>query len=460
VELKLSLVLRVAAVAAAASVGVAYLFVGRLEARNRDEVERIGRVAARHVDFQLANFATGVSLPMHFPDWQPLAESVNLQGLCAAYEDESGQVTDSDCVGAEPDLSPAPGWFVWMARSIFQVGAPSRQAVGFRGFAKGHVVMTPQPAVAVSRLWGQALPVLEMLAAEVVFVSVLVWFAVAGALRPTGRVLDLLAKMADGDLSIRLPASRFAELAAIVAAVNRLSAKLQRTLAERADLARRLVDVHESERRNLARELHDELGQCLAAINAKAALIVQRASPQSPEVAAQAQGISQVATSTLQQLRDTLVRLRPPEIDELGLMESVRRMVLAWRADQAGIGCRFEASGTFDDVPMAVSVSLYRIAQECLTNVARHAGATDAVVSLARPTTSHVELTVADDGRGLAPGDAGPGLGLVGMRERVAAFQGSFHLEASTPCGLCVRVTLPISVAPALLERSTDGKPW
>jgi signal transduction histidine kinase len=448
VDLKLSLVLRVAAVAAAASAGAACLLVARLEARNREEVQRIAWVAARHVDFQLASFATGMTLPARFPDWQPLADGVNLQGLCVAYQGEPGHVTERDCFGAGPDLSPAPGWFASAAQRLLDVGAPSVQEVGFRGFAKGRVVVTPQAGVAASRLWGQALPLLLLLAAEVLFVSALAWVAVARALRPTAQVLNRLALMADGDLAVRLPSSRFAELRAIVAAVNRLAANLQRTLAERAELARRLVDAHESERRHLARELHDELGQCLAAINAKAALIEQSAAHGAPEIAAQAQAIGRVAVSTLQQLRTTLVRLRPPGIDEMGLVECLRRAVLAWAGDRKDIECCFEAHGAFDDVPMAVGVSLFRIAQECLTNVARHAGATRVTVALGRIGPDRVELTVRDDGRRAAGADGAAGLGRVGMRERVAALQGEIGFEPCADGGLAVRVTVPLSALP------------
>ena len=160
-------------------------------------------------------------------------------------------------------------------------------------------------------------------------------------------MLDRLARMAAGDLSIRLPASRITELNAIVAAVNQLSTKLSVTLAERADLAHRLVDSHEGERRHLARELHDELAQCLSGINARAALIALQARRICPELGAEAQAIGTLVTATLVQLRDTLVRLRPPEIDELGALQSIQRMVTRWGSDHAGIQCRFEATGDF-----------------------------------------------------------------------------------------------------------------
>lgn len=443
-NLKTSLVLRVGAVAALASLTIAYLFLARLVQDNGEEVARIARTAERHVGFQVVKLATGMGLSTQFPDWQPLADHTNLQGLCVSYRNEAGITTNRECIPPEAGLKPAPAWFSFAVRHTLKFDASSAQPVGYFEFAQGQVVVAPEPDAAIAQLWRQSRPMLELLAVEVLAVTVLAWFAVAGALRPTGEILARLARMADGDLSIRLPRSRITELNSIVAAVNRLSSRLESTLAERADLAHRLVDAHEGERRNLARELHDELAQCLSAINAKATLIALKARQMCPALVGEAEAIGSVTSSTLAQLRDTLVRLRPPEIDELGLLQSLRHMAFAWARDHPAIECRFEANGSFADLPMPVSVSLYRIAQECLTNVARHAGAALVMVSLTRPGIGQIELRVVDDGRGVCLGEEGAGLGMVGMRERVAALQGQLRLEVRVPHGLSVAVLLPV----------------
>jgi signal transduction histidine kinase len=451
VNLKTSLVLRVAAVAALTSLAVAYLDLARLVQENDGEVARIARIAERHVSFQVVKLATGMGLSAQFPDWQPLADHTNLQGLCVAYRDHAGVTTDRQCVAPDAGLERPPAWFSYAVRHTLKVDAASAQPVGYYEFAQGQVVVAPEPEAAVARLWKQGRPMLALLGIEVLAVTGLAWFAVAAALRPTDGVLAGLGRMADGDLAIRLPPSRVTEVNSIVSAVNRLASRLRSTLAERADLAHRLVDAHEAERRKLALELHDELAQCLSAISAKAALIAMKAGAACPALIGEAEAIGSVASSTLAQLRDTLVRLRPPEIDELGLLQSLRRMVLAWGRDHADIECRFAPSGSFLDLPMPVSVSLYRIAQECLTNVARHAGASHVTVSLVRSGPDQVELRIADDGRGLVldeerarlAGD-GAGLGVVGMRERVAALQGRISLELCVPHGLSVVVSIPV----------------
>jgi signal transduction histidine kinase len=219
------------------------------------------------------------------------------------------------------------------------------------------------------------------------------------------------------------------------------------TLEQRAGLAQRLVDAHETERRNLARELHDELAQCLSAMCARATLLAQMAAHSSPALVGEARAIGSVGASTLARLRDTLVRLRPPELDEVGLVDSIEKMVQSWGTDHRGIDCRFQAHGAYQDLSMPVAVSLYRIAQECLTNVGRHAAATRVEVILTRPERGRIQLIVRDDGLGWSPGSAATGLGMVGMQERVAALRGDLHVDGAGEQGFAVTVRLPVPEA-------------
>ena len=443
-NLQVSIVLRVAAVLVLMSGGVACLFVARLVQADHADIERVARVVELHVGFQLVKVATGMAPALTFPDWQPIADNSDLKGLCVAYRDEGGERTDRQCFPAEPGLGDAPGWFSWIVEHTLGLSGSRPLPVGYSGIGDGSVVVSPEPDVAMARLWKRSQQTLQLLGCGVLMGCVLAWFATGSALRPTTDTLARLARMAAGDLSVRLPSSRIPELRSIVQAVNDLSSRLTVTLEQRAGLAQRLVDAHETERHNLARELHDELAQCLSAIGARATLLAQMAEQSCPALVSEARAIGSVAASTLGRLRDTLVRLRPPELEEAGLVDSLEKMVRSWRADHQGIDCRFEAYGTYRDVSMPVAVSLYRIAQECLTNVGRHAAATRVEVALIRPERDRVLLHVRDDGRGNVNGCGRPGLGMVGMRERVAALRGDLTVEGAGEQGFSVTVTLPV----------------
>ncbi|MGC2781745.1 MAG: histidine kinase, partial [Bradyrhizobium sp.] len=273
-----------------------------------------------------------------------------------------------------------------------------------------------------------------------------------------------LERIAANDLSARLPPFDLAELSAIRDAFNQLAEGLQTALAQRSELTRRLIALQDDERRHLARELHDEFGQSLAAIRALAASIRQSAAQDCPDLVAECDSIARTATGMMETLRGTLVRLRPPDVDELGLAASLEGLVAGWNRRQRG-RTRFEIglSGRVDRIPDAIACNLYRIAQEALTNAAKHAGATRVLLQLALQdgagdgaAADEIALTVEDDGPASeAVGKAG--MGLLGIRERVASLGGRMSFAAGADGGARLSVAIPL---PAPLgQPNTETQP-
>jgi signal transduction histidine kinase len=289
---------------------------------------------------------------------------------------------------------------------------------------------------------------LPLIILTVFCVSILAVDAIRRALRPTEKVLDGLNRLASGELSYRVPSFRLVELQKISEVVNHMASKLETSLAESRDFSRRLVTAQEEERRYLARELYDEFGQSLAAINAIAASIQTGAERSSPDLCSEASTLSEIAMSMMGTLRSTLVRLRPATVDELGLEESLKSLVAGW-SGRVGDGTRFEvvSDGRLDGLSDAVVMSLYRMAQEGLTNAARHADARRVKLTLVRPaslSSDAIELTIEDDGRGCdnaRPSVEAPGLR--GIRERVAAFGGRMVISTTFGQGTIQRATIP-----------------
>jgi signal transduction histidine kinase len=147
----------------------------------------------------------------------------------------------------------------------------------------------------------------------------------------------------------------------------------------------------------------------------------------------------------MESLRGALFRLRPPDVEELGLAASLEGLIAGWNGRSRG-RTRFEIrlEGDLDALPPAFGASLYRIAQEALTNAAKHAEATRVTLRLAVTEARDIQLTVDDDG---AVGDAGPatrsGMGLLGMRERVATLGGRMSFETAPRSGSVLRVAIP-----------------
>jgi len=223
--------------------------------------------------------------------------------------------------------------------------------------------------------------------------------------------------------------------------VTLMQSKLAGALEENRRLSQRSMQVQEEERRNLARELHDELGQSLNAIKVDAVSIRDN-SVTLPEIHRGALSIIEVSSQVYDVVRSLMQRLRPVALDELGLRSAVQYSVEQWQRRHAGVRCTFTAEGELDDLDEQTNITLYRLVQECLTNVAKHADATQVTVSMTR-AANEIRFSFSDDGKGFDPSQKRRGLGLVGLRERVEALAGQLELDSAPGRGVQVKAVMP-----------------
>jgi two-component system sensor histidine kinase UhpB len=232
---------------------------------------------------------------------------------------------------------------------------------------------------------------------------------------------------------------------------RRLAAECRITelAARNRDLARELIVAQESERRALARELHDELGQMCNAIHVEAKYIVNLGGREGATATAAAERIAASARELYRLVRGMLSRLRPVALDELGLVPALEGLCEEFET-RTRIECRFVGEEVCDPVADATAIALYRTVQEALSNVARHAGATSVEVQLQRDaakdapgTRERLVLTIEDDGRGMEPSAPRLGFGLLGMQERVAALGGALAFDSAPGRGLRLQMVVP-----------------
>ena len=221
----------------------------------------------------------------------------------------------------------------------------------------------------------------------------------------------------------------------------------------RRDLLSRLISAHEDERFRISRELHDEVSQSLTGLMMRLNAAEEMA-PRDLEQARAALGaVRGVAEQTLEEVRKIIFALRPTLLDDLGLIPAVRHYAKNL-LEPAGVQVRFQASGFGQQrLPRPVETTVFRIAQEAVTNIARHAQARTATLSL-ELTNSTVHLSVADDGVGFdveaTLGDpARRRLGIIGMEERVALLGGTLRITSQPGQGTTVRMELPVGVVAA-----------
>ena len=222
-------------------------------------------------------------------------------------------------------------------------------------------------------------------------------------------------------------------------------AKEARTAEDLQQLSARLISAQEDERRSIARELHDEIGQALMAIKVELAY-TQRAIATTGGPSQLLDEAQTITDGVLRTVRDLSQLLNPPLLDDMGLPAAVDWYVTGF-GRRHPIEVELQAEGMTGRLSPEVETAAYRIIQEALNNVAKHAGAQTCCVRL-RQDASRLLLTIEDDGRGfdpdaLARGGPRRGLGLIGIRERVARLRGVFSLESSPETGTRLQVELP-----------------
>jgi PAS domain S-box-containing protein len=225
---------------------------------------------------------------------------------------------------------------------------------------------------------------------------------------------------------------------------------LEQANARLRQLSQRLLEVQEAERAAIARELHDEIGQALTAIKFGAQWLARRITgPESLKL----DDCIAIADGALAQIRNLALELRPPQLDQLGLTAALRDLTERMAAN-VGLEARFLADMQEVTPGYAQSTSAFRVAQEALTNVVRHAGASHVTVELHRHD-GELLVVVSDDGRGFDIEAAqvrtlkGASMGLLGMQERVNLAGGWLQIESNPGKGTCIKAGFPINAPPA-----------
>jgi two-component system, NarL family, sensor histidine kinase UhpB len=382
----------------------------------------------------------------------------------------SNDVTLFDAAGQELYRSPpspykagrdAPEWFV-------ELIAPhiTEQAIGF---PDGKLVVRANASRAALDAWDHFVELVAGALLLLLAVNALVFWLVGRAVKPFGQIVGALKQLESGRFDASLPALHGIEANAIGAAFNRMVGALgqqletekralraETQLSDSRELAR-WVDQHiEQERRMIARELHDELGQSVTAMRSMALSVAQRVHVHDVQAEAAARTIAEEASRLYDAMHGLIPRLTPLVLDNFGLADALND--LAARTRQAHAGVQVDVDIRLGDAPLDsdAALALYRAAQEGITNALRHGHAKRLSLSL-RVVSDAVRFELVDDGDGLSPDWAErPGHhGLGWLRERVESLGGSFALEPASPRG--VRLRAQVGALRAVAALPTPG---
>ncbi len=359
----------------------------------------------------------------------------------AWFEDMHGQPLIGQEKNAKffnkPDV---PNWFI---RIMEPEAVAFRRLITKGSKAYGYLVVESDPSDEVTEVW-QDVRVLFLLGSFFLILIVsLVYMALRQGLRPLGELEYALGQLERGDFSAKVETSVVKELSSIQIRFNHMVNVMEKTIAENHDLAKNMLTVQETERRELSRELHDELAPCLFGIRVDLADIERIGGEHLlVEVQQKVDSVKTITTHVQSLVRKMLSRLRPMTLDDLGLSDALRDMLRNWRDRQPEIDWEWNFVGDFHDLPDTVQVTIYRIVQECTTNCVRHAHASHVRVEM-KVDAQTLKVTVTDNGVGLSA-DTVRGFGLIGMRERVSALGGRIAFDTEEGRGLQVRVLIPL----------------
>ncbi len=317
------------------------------------------------------------------------------------------------------------------------------------------------PTRAVLDGWDNLRDILFAQAILFVMADLLIFLLVGRWLAPLEKIERGLREIEQGDHHVRLPALPGKEAGQMGRAFNRMaqavednilvrqsSAEAQARLVTQREFTQLLHGRIEEERAALALELHDELGQSLTAMRSIAKSIMQHPDIVGSPLERSAQMLFETAGMTSDAMHRMIPRLRPIQLEGMGLVDAVRDLLTATQQKHPELKIELQVDGTIPVLSEALELSAYRIVQEALTNVVRHAQATRAQISLATDKDG-LKLCISDNGKGAETLKREGHYGVRGMQERAESHGGQVVFQSNAPAGLTVVVSLPIKESAA-----------
>jgi two-component system sensor histidine kinase UhpB len=383
-----------------------------------------------------ANFLTPTSIQAAFR----LSDLNDVRHIRVELYSPSGYLLDSN-LGQQSQQDQIPTWFVHAMDVVSDQMPPTKRPVFLQGHFIGEVVVTPDPYFEILEIWTETKMMLWLLCLFFAIVNILIYFSVGVALKPIDKIMDGLTDIESGNLATRLPKFSLPDLSQISEKFNVMAEALETSTSKNHHLTQQIILLQEAERKHLARELHDEFGQHLTAIHVDASAIEQANNFE--HVKESAVAISSVVKQMMEMLHNMLHRLRPVELEELGLEAALSELLNRWQKRNTSVHCQISCQNDFRQISDTILVAIYRIVQECLTNVSRHADATWVKVQVVNEG-SRISVDVIDDGVGFDSNAQVNGFGLAGIKERVEGLDGQFEIKTDQNEGVAIHIKLPL----------------
>lgn len=338
-----------------------------------------------------------------------------------------------------------PGWFVW------SVAAEPLTVIKEVEVSEGRVVelmIQADPRDEIAEAWGEALDFFGLIAVMALIVFILVSITVDRAFKPVTIIIDGLERLKSGSYQERLPKFSLPEFTRIAEAINHTAKTLESASRDNDALRQHSLAVREQERQYLAQELHDEFGQSLSAIKVVAASLKNQCHDDTSQLAINS--IRSTCDHLFSVLRTMMRQLHPLILDELGLKASLEDMLEVLLAPQPQVTLHCEIDTAADEYQKDKQIHVFRIVQECLTNILKHAQATEVSVQVKLDSgelkfdkETRLVIQVRDNGSGFDLKSVKHSFGLRGIQERVDGLGGTLAIDSAIGEGVSINISIP-----------------
>ena len=343
--------------------------------------------------------------------------------------------------GEAPPSVEQNGLDAWLGRLLFAQARTSARLLDLPDGRRVQIALDPRDEI--DEVWDSLQQLLSLCGLALLVSLLTIRWAVSRGLGQLQQLQRALQQVCAGQLNVRLPTEGVAEAQQLATQFNRMTEALEQSRADNTHLTRTLLAVQEQERTHLAQTLHDDLGQYLAGIRAQACLL--RLVADQPETVERTVRELEHNCEHLQQGFRALVReLYPVALQHLPLAAAVALLIEQWQGRQ-GIECQLRVGAQLPLLSMPDQAHLYRLLQEALTNVARHAQASQVRVRL-QQQGGRLRLLVRDNGRG-AQTPQRPGVGLYSMFERARSLGGELRIISQPGAGWALALSMPVEAS-------------
>lgn len=400
-----------------------------------DEVDSSFNLALQMVEFGLSQFS---STEQSETQWlQQINKLRETRHLKVSVVDNQGRVSSLSSQPRRNQQVLPPDWFI---KAVMTEVLTHTYDIHLGDGNVQQVIISADPMDEISEAWSESQAYFWSIVMMMGLIFLAINFVFHSMLKAVNTILSALKQVESGDYDYRLPRFKISEFDAIAAEVNNLTDALNIARQNNQALARHTMQIQENERRHMSRELHDEMGQSLTAVKAMSVVIKQP----SAAVADIADSIIEICNHLSVVVRSMMRTLHPLSLSDLGLSATLTDLVNEWKRRHTALTIELDYDTAVDELDDETAIHVYRIVQESLTNIVRHAKASKAFVKITQNSVKderQVVIKIEDNGIGGAT--EGEGFGILAMRERVESMGGKFIFESAHEQGVRIKAWMP-----------------